>query len=223
MLTIRLRVPSGTDTVKVLPEATFSELRALIASTTSLSERAIVLSNGFPPKILELEDDTPIGASVHDMDTIVVSLSSAASGQAVSSAKAPNKRQKKGNEDKKQKPTGSPRIATVASLGSSPPIAPAAPSSKRSSPSAAAPARAAGGGGGFAAGKRRGKTLHLESEESIGASLVNAVSGGKAGVPKHSEDPAAAFLKAASQSALAHHVEEVRANERFQVALLRRL
>jgi len=60
--------------------------------------------------------------------------------------------------------------------------------------------------------------LQLGSEEGIGASLISAVSS-RGGAKLHAEDPAAAFFKAASQSALAHHVEEVTATERYSAAL----
>ena len=85
--------------------------------------------------------------------------------------------------------------------------------------SAARKRPAASGGGSGGGGKRKAVgALQLGSEEGIGSSLLGAVSK-KGGGVHHREDPAQAFLKAAAQSALAHHVEEVHANERFQAAL----
>merc|ERR1719483_1535416 len=50
-------------------------------------------------------------------------------------------------------------------------------------------------------------------------SLVSAVSSHKGATALHKEDPAMAFFKAAAGSALAHHQEEVLANDRFKAAL----
>ena len=94
MLTLRLRLPSGPSTVKIDKESTFAQLRTLVATTAYSPKETIVLSSGFPPAALELDDYAPIAASLHYMDTVVVSLS-AATGQAVATGKPPAKRQKK--------------------------------------------------------------------------------------------------------------------------------
>jgi hypothetical protein len=93
-------------------------------------------------------------------------------------------------------------------------------SAARKRPAAASGGSGASSKGGSGGGKRRAVgALQLGSEEGIGASLLGAVGSKKGGAALHGEDPAAAFLRAAASSALAHHVEEVHANERFQAAL----
>eukprot|EP00966_Prymnesium_polylepis_P098715 2285702-Prymnesium_polylepis.1 len=209
-LTLRLRLPTGPTTVKIAKDATFAQLRALVASAASTSEESFALSSGFPPSPLQLEDDAPIAASLHDMDTVVVTLG-ATTGQAVATGKPPAKRQKKAAEPKKAAAaaSSSAAVCTLSDLGSGS-GSPAPPSSSKKR----APPSSSGGGGGGGGGKRRAAALQLSSEDGIGSSLLGAVSGSK-----HSEDPASAFLKAASKSALVHHMEEVVANERFQAAL----
>ena len=210
MLTLRLRLPSGQATIKVNTTATFAELRAHVASTASAAEETLVLSTGFPPTALLLEDEASIAGSLNNMDTLTVSHA-AASGQAVAMGKPPNKRSKKTTEPKLSLPAAG-GMMTVSDL---------APSSggESSSTSKKRPAPSGGRGGGNGGGKRRATALHLGSEEGIGASLLSAVSSRKGAGALHKEDPASAFLKAASASALVHHQEEVLANERFQAAL----
>ena len=212
MLTLRLRLPAGPSTVKIEKGATFAQLRALVAETAKSPEEELTLSTGFPPTPLLLDSEALIAEMLHDMDTVVVSVS-ASTGQAVATGKLPTKRQKKAVEAKKgAAPSGgggsSSCVRTISDLGSSS-GSPAPPSStkKRAPPSSS-------GGGGGGGGKRRAAALQLSSEEGIGSSLLGAVSGRKGA--SHTEDPASAFLKAASQSALVHHMEEVLANERFQ-------
>lgn len=84
MLTLRLRLPSGSATVQLDKEATFAALKEVAASKASAKEDGIVLSSGFPPTALALEGDARIADTLQNMDTVMVSLATASAGQAMS-------------------------------------------------------------------------------------------------------------------------------------------
>merc|ERR1740139_727737 len=139
------------------------------------------------------------------METITVagSGSAGAHGAAAPSSKKPKKTTKAASGGSSGGGGGLGVVATLSDVSGS-------GGSKKRAPAARAPS---GGGG----GKRR--ALQLGSEDGIGVSLASAVSSRKGATALHNEDPAMAFFKAAAGSALAHHQEEVLANDRFKAAL----
>lgn len=210
-LSLRLRLPSGQATLQIAPEATLSELLAQIAATANLTAEGLIVSVGFPPKPLALDDDgAPISSVLQNMDTLMVAVPAAAAAPATATKKGRGRGRGAGASSANNSPAPSGGRGSGVSGGVVTLSDVSGGGSSRKRPAAAA----------SAGGKRRAKSaLTLGSEEGIGSSLVGAVSGRKGAGAAHTEDPAQAFLKAAAQSALAHHVEEVHANERFQAAL----
>ena len=209
-LTIRLRLPTGQSTITIAAEAPLSTLLAQVADVACSPAEALVLSSGFPPQPLRLEGDVPVSSVLHNMDTVTVANTAPVAPPTIA-AKGGRGRGRgraaggaaRGGGRSSPAPGGGVHTLSDVSGGS-------AASSSRKRP-------AAGDGGGKTA--RTVGAMQLGSEEGIGASLLGAVGSKKGAAALHSEDPAASFLKAASQSALAHHVEEVHANERFGATL----
>ena len=213
MLSFRLRLASGgTQTLQISSDASLAALFAAAADASGQPADGLKLSCGFPPKPLECDETALVGSKLQNMETITVAGSAGGSAAAA----APSA--------KKPKPKPKPKAASSSVGGSSgggggggggvatlADISGSGGGKKRAAPAARAPS---GGGGG---GKRR--ALQLGSEEGIGMSLVSAVSSHKGATALHKEDPAMAFFKAAAGSALAHHQEEVLANDRFKAAL----
>ncbi len=224
-LILRLRLPSGQATISIAADAPFSTLLTQVAESAGVPADVLALSSGFPPQALALEESAPISDALHHMDTITVAVTAGAPAMAPAPAKrggrgrgaSSSARGAAGRASPAAAGRGGGGVVTLADMsgggGSAARKRPAAASG-----GGASGASARGGGGG---GKRRAVgALQLGSEEGIGASLLSAVGSKKGSAPAlHGEDPAAAFLKAAASSALAHHVEEVHANERFQAAL----
>ena len=220
-LTLRLRLPTGPSNITIAPESTQDELLEQIATAAGAADAsALTVSYGFPPKPLALEQGSTIGVVLHPMELLTVQV--AAPAAPTTKAKA------KGGRPPSAAAAGKGRGATLSSPAAAAPSGvhtlsnlsgSASGSASRKRP-AATGGGSGGGGGGGGGGKRKatGGALRLGSEEGIGSSLLGAVSK-KGGGVHHREDPAQSFLKAAAQSALAHHVEEVHANERFQAAL----
>ena len=87
-LSLRLRLPSGQATLHIAPEATLSELLAQIAATANLTAEGLIVSVGFPPKPLALDDDgAPISSVLQNMDTLMVAVPAAAAAPATATKK----------------------------------------------------------------------------------------------------------------------------------------
>ena len=214
-ITLRLRLPTGQQTISVASTDSLSSLLALISAAADAPAEGLTVKSGFPPRPLALEGDAPISSVLQSGETLDVA------GVPIAAAAPPSKKAGRGRgggargRGSAAAPSSSPAVnrggggaASVATLSD---VSGGSATSARKRP-----ASAVGGGG----GKRRATgALQLGSEEGIGASLLGAVSSKGGSAALHREDPAAAFLKAAASSALAHHVEEVHANERFQAAL----
>lgn len=218
-LVLRLRLPSGQATISIAADASFSALLSQVAESTGAPAEALTLSSGFPPQALALEGDSPISSVLRNMDTITVAVAVAAP------AYAPAKRGGRGRGAASSSARGavgrgSPTAAAGGGVVTLADVSSGSGSAARKRPAAASGGSGASAKGGGGGGKRRAVgALQLGSEEGIGASLLGAVGSKKGGAALHGEDPAAAFLRAAASSALAHHVEEVHANERFQAGL----
>jgi hypothetical protein len=218
-LVLRLRLPSGQATISIAADASFGALLGQVAESTGAPAEALTLSSGFPPQALALEGDSPISSVLRNMDTITVAVAVAAP------ARAPAKRGGRGRGAASSSARGavgrgSPTAAAGGGVVTLADVSSGSGSAARKRPAAASGGSGASSKGGSGGGKRRAVgALQLGSEEGIGASLLGAVGSKKGGAALHGEDPAAAFLRAAASSALAHHVEEVHANERFQAAL----
>ena len=205
-LTFRLRLASGgTHTLQISSDASLAELFAAAADASGQPADGLKLSYGFPPTPLEPDAEALVGSKLQNMETITVAGSAGGSGAAAASgAKKPKPKPKATSSAHGGSSSGGGGggggVATLADVSGS------GGGKKR-----------AGGGGGGGGGKRR--ALQLGSEEGIGVTMVSAVSSRKGAAALHREDPAMAFFKAAAGSALAHHQEEVLANDRYQAAL----
>ena len=210
LLSFRLRASGGTQTLQISSDASLAELFSAAADASGQPADGLKLSCGFPPKSLECDEAELVGSKLQNMEVITVAGSAGGSGAAAApSAKKPKPKPKAASSSVGGSSGGGVGggggVATLADISGS------GGGKKRAAPAARAPS---GGGGG---GKRR--ALQLGSEEGIGMSLVSAVSSHKGATALHKEDPAMAFFKAAAGSALAHHQEEVLANDRFKAAL----
>ena len=213
MLSFRLRASGGTQTLQISSDASLAELFSAAADASGQPADGLKLSCGFPPKPLECDEAELVGSKLQNMEVITVAGSAGGSAAAAApSAKKPKPKPKPKAASSSVDGSsggggggGGGGVATLADISGS------GGGKKRAAPAARAPS---GGGGG---GKRR--ALQLGSEEGIGMSLVSAVSSRKGATALHNEDPAMAFFKAAAGSALAHHQEEVLANDRFKAAL----
>ena len=213
-LTIRLRLPSGPAQISLAPESTLSELLAHISEKADAEAEALTVSHGFPPRPLALEADAPISGVLQPMDLLTVAVAAAAApAPAAKKGRGRGAAGRGANAGRSSPAVGRGAASGNSSVGVVHTLSNPSGSGGGGGSARKRPAAASGGGGG---GGKRGKALQLGSEEGIGASLLGAVSR-KGGGAHHKEDPAQSFLKAAAQSALAHHVEEVHANERFQV------